>query len=206
MYSEYSYQTASPGCSHPYLLPILAEVCERVSPDARVADLGCGNGSLLAKICKPRWSAVGVDLSTSGISEARRSFPGIQFLNHGFDENLVEVIGPKTLDLVISTEVIEHLYAPRALARCAFELLRPGGQFVVTTPYHGYAKNCALALAGRLDSHFTALWDCGHIKFWSYRTQTTLLKEAGFCDFQFRGAGRFPFFWKSMVVSCVRPS
>jgi len=72
--------------------------------------------------------------------------------------------------VVLSLEVVEHLYAPRHYARTVFELLRPGGVAVISTPYHGYWKNLALALMGKLDAHFTALWDHGHIKFWSVRT------------------------------------
>lgn len=101
--------------------------------------------------------------------------------------------------------MVEHLYAPRKFARTAFRLLKPGGRLIVSTPYHGYLKNCALALSGRLDKHFTALWDCGHIKFWSYDTLRTLLSEAGFESFAFHGVGRLPFLWKSMVVTAVRP-
>ena len=77
---------------------------------------------------------------------------------------------------------------------------------VLSTPYHGYLKNLALALSGRLDAHFGALRDGGHIKFFSWPTLQVLLEEAGFVDLRFRGAGRVPFLWKSMVVSARRPS
>jgi 2-polyprenyl-6-hydroxyphenyl methylase/3-demethylubiquinone-9 3-methyltransferase len=75
---------------------------------------------------------------------------------------------------------------------------------VLTTPYHGYLKNLALAVTGAMDAHFTALWDGGHIKFWSYRTLRQLLQEFGFGHCEFRGAGRWPALWKSMVVTARR--
>jgi 2-polyprenyl-3-methyl-5-hydroxy-6-metoxy-1,4-benzoquinol methylase len=68
-------------------------------------------------------------------------------------------------DVVISTEVIEHVYSPRALVANTFGLLRPGGEFIVTTPYHGYFKNLVLALSSCFDAHFTALWDGGPSNF-----------------------------------------
>jgi 2-polyprenyl-3-methyl-5-hydroxy-6-metoxy-1,4-benzoquinol methylase len=70
-------------------------------------------------------------------------------------------------DVVISTEVIEHPYDPRDFLAFARRILPGGGDFIVSTPYRGYLKNLALAVSGKLDSHFTVLWDGGHIKFFS---------------------------------------
>ena len=55
-----------------------------------------------------------------------------------------------------------------------------GGEMIISTPYHGYLKNLALAITGKFDRHFTVLWDGGHIKFWSVKTLTKLLNEFGF--------------------------
>jgi 2-polyprenyl-6-hydroxyphenyl methylase/3-demethylubiquinone-9 3-methyltransferase len=79
-------------------------------------------------------------------------------------------------------------------------LLEPGGLAIVSTPYHGYWKNLALAAMGRMDSHFTALWDHGHIKFWSIKTLGALLREVGFVDLRFHRAGRVPALAKSMIA------
>lgn len=98
------------------------------------------------------------------------------------------------------------LYARRSLVANAFQVLRPGGELIVTTPYHGYLKNLALALRGNFDKHFTTLWDGGHIKFWSRHTLAVLLSEAGFTDIKFYGVGRLPFLWKSMVMTAKRPN
>lgn len=74
-------------------------------------------------------------------------------------------LASKRFEVVISTAVIEHLYDPRGFIAFARWILANGGDFIVSTPYHGYLKNVALALSGRLDSHFAVLWDGGHIKF-----------------------------------------
>jgi hypothetical protein len=47
-------------------------------------------------------------------------------------------------------------------------------------------------LTGKMDAHFTALWDHGHIKFWSIKTLGELLREAGFTDIRFERVGRMP--------------
>ncbi len=80
-----------------------------------------------------------------------------------------------------------------------------GGAAVVSTPYHGYWKNLALAVSGKMDAHFTALWDHGHIKFWSEKTLRVLLEEAGFRDIRFRRVGRVPALAKSMIAVARKP-
>ncbi len=75
----------------------------------------------------------------------------------------------------------------------------------MSTPYHGYWKNLAMAVTGKLDAHFTALWDGGHIKFWSMRTLRALLEEAGFVDVEFTLVGRIKPLAKSMIAVARRP-
>jgi 2-polyprenyl-3-methyl-5-hydroxy-6-metoxy-1,4-benzoquinol methylase len=98
--------------------------------------------------------------------------------------------------------VIEHLFDPKQLIRQAKSFLKPGGSIILTTPFHGYWKNLALSLSGKMDPHFTVLWDVGHIKFFSVPTLTKLLRTEGATDIQFRFAGRYPFLWKSMLCQC----
>jgi hypothetical protein len=67
-------------------------------------------------------------------------------------------------------------------------------------------KNLAIAALGTWDRHASPLWDGGHIKLWSRRTLFDLLHEMGFRELAFRGAGRVPFLWMSMVVRGTRPT
>ena len=102
--------------------------------------------------------------------------------------------------------MVEHLYAPRPYARGCFHALRPGGRFICSTPYHGYAKNLTLAMLNKWDSHADPLWDGGHIKLWSRRTLKSLLEETGFVNLQFRGVGRVPGLWMTMLMAGERPA
>jgi 2-polyprenyl-6-hydroxyphenyl methylase/3-demethylubiquinone-9 3-methyltransferase len=105
---------------------------------------------------------------------------------------------------LISLEVVEHVYAPRDYAACVYRLLDSGGTAILTTPYHGYWKNLAIALIDRTDGHLNPLWDHGHIKFWSTKTLTKLLTEAGFREPRFERVGRIPALAKSMVAIARR--
>jgi 2-polyprenyl-6-hydroxyphenyl methylase/3-demethylubiquinone-9 3-methyltransferase len=170
-----------------------------------VLDVGCGNGYTCGQFLAKGCEVTGIDLSLSGIEIARRSHPGARFEVMGADDHILENLGVEPFDVIVSTEVVEHLYAPRPYVKGAFAALKPGGRFICTTPYHGYLKNLAIALTGGWDKHWDPLWDGGHIKLWSRATLWKLLSEAGFQNMQFRGAGRLPWLWMTMIVSVDKP-
>jgi 2-polyprenyl-3-methyl-5-hydroxy-6-metoxy-1,4-benzoquinol methylase len=147
---------------------------------------------------------VGIDLSVEGIAQARRAHPQGRFELMEADDRILERLDEAPFDLVISTEVVEHVYAPRSWAKGCWSALKPGGHLICSTPYHGYLKNLSLSLLGKWDFHANPLWDGGHIKLWSRKTLTQLLIETGFQDISFRGAGRIPWLWMTMVLKATR--
>ena len=190
------YGSSKHSCVHPYLLPAIRRIVAAERP-SRIFDLGCGNGSAANSLS--RFAPVtGVDISPSGVAIAQRSFPHLTIEIGSVYDDLAARYGE--FPIVVSLEVVEHLYAPRLYAKRLFELVERGGVAIVSTPYHGYLKNLALALSGRLDTHFTALWDGGHIKFWSIKTLSVILEEAGFSRLSFLRVGRVPVLAKSMVA------
>lgn len=189
-----------------YLNPaILALV--RKSGARDVLDAGCGIGALCADLHQQGYNVIGVDGDARGVEIARQSHPGIRFEVARFENSPLDIGGTPDgrYDCVVSTEVVEHLYAPHDLARFCFDALRPGGTLVMTTPYHGYLKNLALSVFDKWDFHHHALWHGGHIKFWSPRTLSKLLTDAGFELTGFEGVGRVPYLWKSMVLIARKP-
>lgn len=201
---EYSYANSNPGHHHTYLIPPLLEMLSQVTlvsqQKIRVLDLGCGNGSLSNLIAQQGYDVVGVEESKSGFESAHLNFPDCHFIQASI-YNLPYSDLEKSFDIVISSEVIEHLLYPRELVRAARRCLKPNGHLIMTTPYHGYLKFFVLALTGRMDSHFNPLWDGGHVKFFSTTTMTELLKSERCTNIKFSFAGRLPYLWKSMLCS-----
>jgi len=198
---DLDYRDVRHGHSHSYLLPTVDAALAELAPNT-VFDLGCGNGST-AKHLAARYTVAGIDASRSGIALANAAFPDLRLEVGSAYDDLATRYGQ--FDAVISLEVVEHLLNPKLYVQRMFALVRPGGGVIISTPYHGYFKNLMLALFGKMDRHFTALWDGGHIKFWSVRTLTILLKDAGFPDIEFKFVGRVPALAKSMIAIARRP-
>jgi 2-polyprenyl-3-methyl-5-hydroxy-6-metoxy-1,4-benzoquinol methylase len=205
--SDYRWEDAELTCAHDYLLPrVMAEMARlKVGPaGSRVFELGCGNGSVANLFAQEGWDVTGVDPSAGGIAQGNARYPGLRLEQGSAYDDLVARFGH--FPLVTSLEVVEHVYSPRRYAATLFALLEPGGTAIVSTPYHGYWKNLALAVTGKMDAHFTALWDHGHIKFWSIDTLGRLLRDAGFSDISFERVGRVPVLAKSMIAVARKPA
>ena len=203
--SEFSWTNPRPIFAHEFIRPVLERYLEDLPEGARVLDLGCGNGALLATFRGRGWDLHGLEISESGVEIARKNVPEAKFYLADATAPLEGAILDQRFDAVISTEVIEHVFAPRGLVRNAMSVLKPGGKILLTTPYHGYLKNIMVAMSGRHDSHYDPLYDWGHIKFWSIDTLSRLLWDAGFEQVEYTGAGRLPYLWKSLVMVGHRP-
>ena len=199
---EYAYSNDDPSHTDCYLHPSLQRFLADCRP-SRLFEVGCGNGSTAAWMKSLGVEVTAIDASESGIAQAKAHNAGIRFEVGSAYDDLATEYGH--YPVVVSLEVIEHLYNPRLFASRVFDLLSPGGVAYISTPYHGYLKNLALALAGRMDAHFTALWDGGHIKFWSTATLSKLLHESGFVDLRFQRIGRVPVLAKSLVAIAKKP-
>jgi SAM-dependent methyltransferase len=187
--------------NHSYLLPTLFRILnslELKEKDRNIFELGCGNGSVANELNHSGYGIIGVDPSSEGIAQANLNYPELKLYHGSAYDDLATQFGQ--FPIVISLEVIEHVYFPREFAASLFSLVQKGGTAIISTPYHGYWKNLALAISGKMDQHFTALWDNGHIKFWSFNTLSILLNEAGFDEILFTRAGRIPILAKSMFA------
>lgn len=188
----------------PALLKVLGEYLTNGHGAGPILDLGCGDGTLDQYLESRGYVMLGIDADKSRIREAKRRHPQGHYAVGSAYENLHARYG--AFPAVISVEVVEHLFDPRRFADTVSSLLEPGGVAIVTTPYHGYLKNLALALSGRMDAHFTAMWAGGHIKFWSVRTITDLLTGAGLTVERVIRVGRVPPLARSMLIVARKPA
>jgi SAM-dependent methyltransferase len=104
-----------------------ALVAEHASPGARVLDLGCGDGVLLALAAARGACAIGVDLSAGELARARAHAPCAQ----GRAEALPFADG--AFDVCLSHLAFSILPDPEAAAREVARVVAPGGVFAIVT-------------------------------------------------------------------------
>lgn len=125
--SGYRYDGAGLGHSHDYLLPTLFRVLDGVKRETgaqRLFELGCGNGSVARVLSECGWDVTGVDPSVEGVAQANRAYPDLKLSSGSAYDDLAARYGQ--FPVVISLEVVEHVYAPRQYAATLFTLVEGG--------------------------------------------------------------------------------
>jgi len=163
----------------------------RARPGSRVVDAGSGAGTLTLGYARAAGEVHALDVSEMAVARATRraaeaGVSGVRFERADLEERWPVADG--WADLVVTSEVVEHVYDFPAYFDELARVSRPGGLVYLTTPYHGLLKNLALAVSG-FDKHFCS-FESGHIRFFSDAHLRRLLVARGFASVRFHHLGR----------------
>ena len=167
-------------------------------PNLKILDIGCGNGNISLAMGSLGYQTTGVDVDAGSIEIARKrnSFAHVTFELKDADAFSID----GKYDVVICSEVLEHLHKPTELVKQWPELLESDGICIVTVPngrgprevimtkpmqwllLNGYAKPLlrlkrALGYNGTTQS---ANPDLMHVQFFSRSELIRLMKENHF--------------------------
>jgi 2-polyprenyl-3-methyl-5-hydroxy-6-metoxy-1,4-benzoquinol methylase len=106
----------------------------------RILDLGCGNGSFSNVLNQLGYDVVGVEESASGIAIAQQQYPDCKFIEASIYDLPYSQLKPE-FDVVISVEVIEHLFDPKQLIRSAKQC------YVVVKLVNHHESKCSIDIS-----------------------------------------------------------
>ena len=169
IWQEFSLANAyNPAQIHRWRL-VRDEVQSVSAGAATIVDLGCGSGALLERLAGVgnATKLIGIDLEPRALALAHERLPLAEFHRADLERpdgfELADLAG--RADVVVCSEVLEHLEQPRHALALALRLLRPGGALVVTVP------------AGPMNAFDRSI---GHVRHYSVASLSALLADNGF--------------------------
>lgn len=109
----------------------LLRYCEGVPPDARILDVGCGDGfhlRLLREFGRSTWTVEGLDVDSRAVAIARQDGATVH-------EGTVEEadLPENHYDVIYTLQTVEHVADPLEMLVAIRRILKPGGRLVIVT-------------------------------------------------------------------------
>jgi 2-polyprenyl-3-methyl-5-hydroxy-6-metoxy-1,4-benzoquinol methylase len=157
------------------------DIVELLPPDpaARVLEIGCGNGDTGAAVLAANKAHhyAGIDLDAGACDTAR------QRLSHVVKGDL-ETIDVRAavggdFDVVIASEVLEHLVDPWSVVARLVDSLRPGGLLVASSPNVASRRIIRNLISGRFEYARSGPMDSTHLRWFTPASYRAMFEAAG---------------------------
>ncbi|MEE8244166.1 MAG: methionine biosynthesis protein MetW [Pseudomonadales bacterium] len=148
--------------------PDLEIIADLINPGARILDLGCGEGDLLAHLQTNKdINGYGLDVDSDNITTCINK--GVNVIEQNLDQGL-QNFSDDSFDMVVMTETLQSVRRPELMLD---EMLRIGEECIVTFPNFGHWR-CRLYLlfGGRMPiaKHLPHSWyDTPNIHLCTFR-------------------------------------
>lgn len=143
-----------------------------------IIEFGCADGTNLlffgSKLRVESRHLVGVDICRS----AKSSYGGFQF-HHRSVEHFLST-NNQLFDLVILSDVLEHLYNPWAVLKLINQIMHGSSRLLLSVPNLENLRYVDSVMSGAFDYGETGLFDQTHIRFFSTATLLKALEQNGF--------------------------
>jgi 2-polyprenyl-3-methyl-5-hydroxy-6-metoxy-1,4-benzoquinol methylase len=178
------------GTSAEPVYNLVLRICRERGLHGKVLDYGSGIGTLpgILHAAFPEAEIWAADI----LPRPAELKPEIGWIQGDLNNALPSPDG--SFDVIVSSEVIEHLENPRAMYRDLFRLLKPGGLLIVTTPNQESIRSLAALVTAGYFVNFSDNCYPAHITALLRKDLERIANEAGFgpVSFEFTNNGSIP--------------
>lgn len=148
-------------------------------PSAQILEVGCGTGATgalaLSEGCCGRY--IGVELFPAAAAEAREVLSDVTV---GNVETLAFDWQPAAFDVMIFSEVLEHLVEPGEVLKRLARYVRPGGLLLASSPNISHWRVIRELVMGRFNLADQGVFDRTHLRWFTPESFAGMAEAAGF--------------------------
>jgi 2-polyprenyl-3-methyl-5-hydroxy-6-metoxy-1,4-benzoquinol methylase len=160
--------------------PEIATIVRRLGRGLKVLDVGCGSGNHGAMLKAELGHEVyGVDNSAISVEKARKRIDGAQTGDVRRPDLYSLPSGTHGYDLLVFSDILEHLDDPLSVLRSHLKLLTPSGHVVLSIPNIAIWAARLRLLLGLWEYEDTGTFDRTDIRFFTRRSMRRLIRESG---------------------------
>lgn len=158
---------------------ILREISPNIAgTEVFVLDVGCGSGALSEAITKKGYVVWGIENHPEAIKKAATRLDKVLAADLTDTVTVGENIGDQKFDLIIFSDVLEHLYDPFSILKFYLKFLQKDGTVLISVPNMVAWWNRLKFLFGFFEYAETGVMDRTHIRFFTFATAKNLVQKA----------------------------
>jgi len=122
---------------------------ESRAPYEKVLDFGCGSGVMLSFLAQHSQHVTALDIDLDPLERVKKYIPlGENVLVLDAKQSPISQLAPKSFDLINALDVLEHVDDLPGTLTDLLNLLKPGGQLIVSGPTENILYQVGRKLAG----------------------------------------------------------
>ena len=145
-----------------------------------VLDIGCGAGEVGRRLKSNDSTTIvyGIDVSPNAVSTAQGVLDGACVYDIESDDPWPALLQNKKFDVMILSEVLEHLFEPTHFLQKIRE--KSDAPIIITVPNILFWKSRLRIFFGHFEYTQTGMMDRGHIHFFSWKSFRQTIDDAGY--------------------------
>lgn len=155
-----------------------ARLCRLVGHDKKVLELGCAAGSMTQVLKDHYGCAVTAIEYDAAAAEVARPYCEALYVAD-LSKTPASSLTQQQFDVVLMADVLEHLYESQQQLADVLQLVRPGGQLVISVPNIAHNGILAQLWCGQFNYTETGILDHTHVRFFTPHSLRALLETAG---------------------------
>lgn len=144
-----------------------------------VLDLGCGAGRLGSELRKKGYQVWGVEQEPEVVRRAADRLDRAIVGDLRDPQAVISSLDGTMFDHLVFSDVLEHMVDPAETLAAYLPLLHPGGGLLVSVPNVANWQIRFALMGGRFNYQDTGILDRTHLRFFTRKTATALVRDAG---------------------------